>query len=80
VGMAVVPPWDRKFFRAKFSVDANRDDTLTCMFCWGPRCEWTTTFRTGGRRVTVGLHEICIAAAESGASLDGAGTGEGKGE
>jgi hypothetical protein len=76
MGMAIVPPWDRKSFTATFAVTpANPEDALTCMFCWGPRCEWQTTFGTGGRRVWVGLHESCIARMENGAGSTAPTTG-----
>lgn len=62
-GFATVPPWDRTEARFQLAVTiATKEDreNLTCMICWGPRCEWTTTFHTGARRVWVGLHEHCI--------------------
>lgn len=34
-------------------------EELTCMFCWGPKVEWVTTLRLGGRTLTVGIHECC---------------------
>jgi hypothetical protein len=34
-------------------------DELTCMFCWGPKVQYETTLRLGGRTLTVGIHESC---------------------
>ncbi len=70
MGMAVVAPWDRKAFTITLPVEpADDKEGLTCMFCWGPRVDWTTTFQTNGRRVWAGIHEACIARLESAGSL-----------
>jgi hypothetical protein len=34
-------------------------DELTCLFCWGPKVQYETTLRLGGRTLTVGIHASC---------------------
>lgn len=56
-----IPEPARTEFTATFAVvPADQSEGLTCFLCWGPRVEWHTTLRLGGRTMGVGVHECCI--------------------
>ena len=40
-------------------VPSDPADELTCMFCWGPKVQYETVLRLGGRTLTVGIHGSC---------------------
>jgi hypothetical protein len=52
-------------------VESDPADELTCIFCWGPRCELHTTFSVGGRTIVAGVHEVCAERLERAAAKEG---------
>lgn len=39
----------------------NDDPALTCLLCLGANCSHVVTYRVGGKRIWVGVHDICAA-------------------
>lgn len=65
MGMATPEPSRTKATITFEVTPADPNDGLTCMLCWGPRVDWHTVLKLGGRTVTAGLHECCIERAET---------------
>lgn len=60
--MTMANPWQPGTLTLELAlVPSDPAQELTCLFCWGPRVEWETTLRLGGRTLTVGIHGCCAA-------------------
>lgn len=61
--MADASPKRRSFVKATFPIvpAGSEDGELICILCGREKCEFTLSMRGGGRRVWMGIHEVCVA-------------------
>ena len=45
---------------AKFYLDPNEDQEITCLFCSLPKCEQSFTVRGSGKASIIGVHNDCV--------------------